>query len=92
MIKTRMRPIFHDNRLQDLLLQSPIGIKTLRCPCHIKVPQKTIGTMACPRDGDNRPVVSYQPPIRFSAAAVLSEKSFRFIIDSIPHNEIRGPG
>ena len=58
-----MRPIFHDERMQDLLLQSPIGIKAQRCPWHIKVPQKTIGTMACPRDRDNRPVVWFQPRV-----------------------------
>ncbi|MBD3415497.1 MAG: hypothetical protein GF421_13855 [Candidatus Aminicenantes bacterium] len=58
-----MRPLFHDNRLQNLLLQSPIGIKALRCPWHFKVPQKTIGTMACPREWDNRPVVWFQPRV-----------------------------
>jgi len=56
-----MRPLFQDERMQDLLLQSPIGIKARWCPWHFKVPQKTIGTMTCPREWDNRPVVWFQP-------------------------------
>jgi hypothetical protein len=32
----------------DLLHQSPMWIKARICPWHLMVPQKTIGTMACP--------------------------------------------
>lgn len=63
MLETRMRPIFRDERMQDLLLQTPIGIKAQRCPWHTKVPQKTIGTMPCPREGDNRSMVWFQPRV-----------------------------
>lgn len=60
MLKTRMRPLFQNERMQKLLLQSPVGIKVQGCPWHFKVPQKTIGTMPCPRELDNRPMVWFQ--------------------------------